>query len=199
MIAERILPKSRELMRVKEVVKELQPLIAGAIGEDLVVNEIRKLSEKFTLFNDFYVEFNPPIYNKKDNDRIYSVQIDHLLVSDSGIFIIETKNWSRNSVENLNLRSPVKQIMRASYALFVLLNGGRGNGVSLTHHHWGNKQIPVRNLIVMINEKPKGAFQYVKVKTLKELNGYISHFERIFDDSEVTRITDRIRALRVNR
>ena len=32
--------------------------------------------------------------DKTEKDRIFSIQIDHLLLSNSGIFIIETKNWS---------------------------------------------------------------------------------------------------------
>ena len=92
------------------------------------------------LFNDFSMEFNPPIYNKKENDRIFSIQIDHLLISDSGIFILETKNWSKQSIKNLDLRSPVKQILRTSYALFVLLNSeSEYNKIKLNRHHWGSK------------------------------------------------------------
>lgn len=196
LISESTLPKVQELERTKVVIEGLQTLIAGAIGEDLVVKEIRKLPDDFTLFNDFYIEFSPPIYNKKEDDRIYSIQIDHLLVSNSGIFIIETKNWSKKSLENLDLRSPVKQIMRSSYALFVLLNSNKKDlKIPLSKHHWGSKQIPIRNLIVMIHGKPKEAFQYVKVKTIKELNGYISHFEKIFNDDEVANITNHIRSL----
>lgn len=178
----------------KEIVEGLYTLIAGAIGENLVVKEIEKLSDEYVLFNDFSIEFDPPIYNRKENDRIYSIQIDHLLVANSGIFILETKNWSKDSIENLDLRSPIKQIMRTSFALFVLLNSeSEFNKIHLNNHHWGNEQIPIRSIIVMINEKPKEKFKYVKVKTLNELNGYISYFEPIFSDAEVKSISDYLR------
>jgi len=196
-ISERSLPKCRELDYTKEIVDGLNPLIAGAIGENLVLNELRKLSDKYILFNDFSIDFETPIYNKKENDRIFSIQIDHLLITNSGIFILETKNWSKKSVENYDLRSPVKQIMRTSHALFVILNSdSKQKVIDLKRHHWGHKQIPIRNIIVMINEKPKEKFKYVQVKTLNELNRYITYFEPIFDDSEVNSIYKYLRIIK---
>lgn len=193
-ISERCLPKYKELAFIKKFIEELNPLIAGAIGENLVVKELEKLSDKYILFNDFSMDFKPPIYNKKENDRIFSIQIDHLLVADSGIFILETKNWSKKSIENYDLRSPIKQIMRTSYALFKIINSdSKHSEIDLKSHHWGNKKIPVRNIVVMINEKPKEEFKYVKVQTLSELNSYISYFDSIFNDSEVKSISDYLR------
>ena len=195
-ISQRAAPKLDKLDSIKQVVDGLDLLIAGAIGEDLVVKEIKKLSDEFVLFNDFSVNFKPPIRNKREKDNIHSIQIDHLLVTNAGIFILETKNWSKKSIESFNLRSPVKQIMRTSHALFVTLNGKRDRKRSLLRkHHWGNKQVPIRNIIVMINQKPNEAFQYVKVKTLNELNGYITHFQPIFDKQEIARMTDLLRRI----
>jgi hypothetical protein len=179
----------KELDSTKEVVDGLYTLIAGAIGENSVVNELQKLSDNYYLINDFSVEFNPPIYNKKENDRIFSIQIDHLLICQSGVFLLETKNWSKQSIKNLDLRSPVEQILRTSYALFVLLNSeSKFNNISLARHHWGSKKIPIRNIIVMTNEKPKEEFKHVKVLSLNELNGYIKYFDQIFSEAEVENI-----------
>ena len=68
----------------------------------------------------------------RENHKIFSVQIDHLLICQSGVFLLETKNWSKRSIKNLDLRSPVEQILRTSYALFVLLNSKSKprNGIS---------------------------------------------------------------------
>ena len=81
----------KNLEFIKETVDGLYSTIAGAIGENAVVRELKKLSDQYYLINDFSLKFNPPIYNKRENDRIYSIQIDHLLVCPSGIFILETK------------------------------------------------------------------------------------------------------------
>jgi len=190
-ISARCAESYKELNSTKEVVDGLYTLIAGAIGENSVVNVLQKLSDNYYLINDFSVEFNPPIYNKKENDRIFSIQIDHLLISQSGVFLLETKIWSKQSIKNLDLRSPVEQILRTSYALFVFLNSeSKYNNISLARHHWGSKKIPIRNIIIMTNEKPKEEFKHVKVLSLNELIGYIKYFDQIFNDAEVENIFD---------
>jgi hypothetical protein len=195
-IHNRSLSRIKELSYIKEVVDALYNDITGAIGENMVVNELKQLSDKNILFNDFSINFDTPIYNRKENYRIFSVQIDHLLITHSGIFIIETKNWSKNSIENFDLRSPIEQIRRTSYALFVILNSDKTrSGVKLKRHHWGDKQIPVRNLVVMINNKPKEKFKYVEVKTLKELNRYVTYFEPVFDDSDIQQIYEYLKMI----
>lgn len=181
-ISKRCAKSYKELDFTKEVIDGLYTLIAGAIGENLVVNELQKLSDNYYLINDFSVKFNPPIYNKKEKSRIFSIQIDHLLICQSGVFLLETKNWSKQSVKNINLRSPVEQILRTSYALFILLNSE--SNINLARHHWGSKKIPIRNIIIMTNEKPKEEFNHVKILSLAELNGYIKYFDAIFSESE---------------
>ena len=109
---------------------------------------LEKLSDEYIIINDFSVSFSPAIFNRQENDYIKSVQIDHILVAPSGIFLIETKNWSEKSLENLNLRSPVQQIRRASFVLFMLLNNAMSNYyLSLDRHHWGDKKISIKKRI----------------------------------------------------
>jgi hypothetical protein len=176
----------------------MSPIIAGAIGESLVEKELSKLSDQYFLINDFTVKFYPPIYNKREDDKIFSIQIDHLLISNAGVFLLETKNWSKKSIESYDLRSPVTQIKRSNFALFVLLNSNQkptNKKVALNYHHWGEKEIPIRSVIVMIHNKPKEKFKYVHVKRLDELNTYIKGFEPIFSDDEVNKIFEYLNQL----
>lgn len=85
-----------ELERKKTIIDNLNSFIYGALGEQKVVKALENLSDEYFLINDFSVSFFPAIYNRQDNDYIKSVQIDHILVGPSGIFLIETKNWSEN-------------------------------------------------------------------------------------------------------
>jgi hypothetical protein len=185
-LSKRCEKSTAKLVYTKKTVSELYPLISGAVGENAVVNELKKLSDSYYVINDFTVKFNPPIYNSKENDRIYSIQIDHLVICNSGIFALETKNWNANSVRNRDLRSPVEQIKRSGYALYVSLNAKSDFG--LETHHWGNKKIPIRNIIVMTNSVPIEEFMHVKVLSLKNLNGYLEYFEPIVTDTEVDRL-----------
>lgn len=184
----------RELDRKKRVVDELNTSIYGAIGEQKVAKELEKLSDDYVLINDFYCSFTRPIYNRKEKDYIKSIQIDHLLVAPSGVFLIETKNWSEASLQNLNLRSPVSQIKRTSFALFKMLSG-KVSGF-LDRHHWGDRNIPIRNLIVLINHKPNETFQHVKILTLNELLGYIEYFDPVFSSLETKTIANYLLQLR---
>ena len=187
-----------ELERKKSIIDNLNSFIYGALGEQKVVKTLENLSDEYYLINDFNVSFSSAIYNKQDNDYIKSVQIDHILVGPSGIFLIETKNWSEKSLENLSLRSPVQQIRRTSFVLFKLLNNEMSNyHLRLDRHHWGDKKISIKNLIVMTNTKPQEEFQYVKVLTLNELLGYVNYFKQTFSINETQRIADFI--LRINK
>ncbi|WP_324025584.1 nuclease-related domain-containing protein [Maribacter sp. BPC-D8] len=180
--------KIADLEYTREVLEECKNLISGAIGENLVVKEIKKLSDDFILINDFKLDFSPPIFHKQQNERIYSIQIDHLLISKAGIFILETKNWSKNSVNSISLRSPIEQIRRSNFALYIYIS----ENITLHDHHWGEQKIPIRNVIVMINNKPNTEFKYVSVKLLKELNAYINYFEPILTDEQVNEISSQL-------
>lgn len=180
-----------EMERKKRTIDNLNNYIYGALGEQKVAKTLEKLSDEYFLINDFSVSFSKPIYNRKENDYIKSVQIDHILVGPSGVFIIETKNWSEKSLENFSLRSPVEQIRRSSFALFTLLNNEISNySLRLNSHHWGVKKIPIKNLIVLTNTKPIEEFQYVKILTVDELINYVNYFKPIFSSTETKKIAE---------
>ena len=150
---------------------------------------MENLSDENVLINDFALSFHPAIYNRQENDYIKSIQIDHLLVTASGIFLIETKNWSEKSLASLDLRSPVQQVKRTNFALFKILTDDISSGrVELNQHHWGERKIPIRNLIVLTNSKPSEEFQYVKILTVKELLSYVRYFKPIFTSAETQAI-----------
>lgn len=180
-----------ELDRKKTAIDGLNSFIYGALGEQKVVKTLESLPDDYFLINDFAVSFSPAIYNRQENEYIKSVQIDHILVGPTGIFLIETKNWSEQSLVNLNLRSPVQQIKRSNFALFKLLNNEISNyRLRLGRHHWGDRKIPIRNLIVFTNTKPKEEFQYVKILSLNELPGYVNYFKPSYSITETQKIAD---------
>ena len=187
----------KELERKKRIIDEVNTFIYGALGEQKVVNELENLSDEYFLINDFSLSFETPIYNRQENDYIKSIQIDHILVSPSGIFLIETKNWSEESLNNLSLRSPVEQIKRTNFALFKILSKeiAHYNNLNLYQHHWGDRKIPIRNLIVLTNLKPKEEFQYVKILTVNEILGYVNYFKPTFSSKETQEIAYYLRNL----
>lgn len=188
-VNENCIASLNDLDRKKSVINEISNFIYGAIGEQKVANVLEKLPEEFYLINDFTFSFEKPIYYRQENEYIKSIQVDHLLISPAGVFIIETKNWSKESMNNSSLRSPVDQIRRAGFVLFILLSEkSSGNIFSFNKHPWGARKIPIRNLVVMINHKPKEEFQYVKFLTIHELPGYVKYFKPIFSNEETEEI-----------
>jgi hypothetical protein len=177
------------LQQKKTVINQINNSIYGAIGEQKVVNVLKNLSDDYILINDFICSFQPPIYNRKENDYIKSIQIDHVLVSPSGIFIIETKNWSGQSINNLNLHSPVQQVKRTNFALFKIL-ADKITNLNLKKNHWGDRKIPIRNLIVFINNKPLEEFQFVKILSLTQLISHVKYFTPSFTFDETQMIAN---------
>jgi hypothetical protein len=190
-VNERSLSQRQALERKKRIIDGLNSSIYGALGEQKVVKELENLSDEYILINNFTYSFHPAIYNRQENDYIKSIQIDHLLISPAGIFLIETKNWSEHSLQNQSLRSPVQQIKRSNFALFKILAGKITNSnLILNQHHWGDRKISIRNLIVFTNQKPSEEFQYVKILSLKELLGYVTYFKPTFSNKETQMIAN---------
>lgn len=158
------------LNRINDSLKQNRYLIYGALGELLVISKLKTLPYGYHVINDYKREFYKPIYNRSKDDRIYSIQIDHIVVGPTGFFIIETKYWSKKSVESTDLFSPVKQIERSAFAMFVVLNDAIKNGeLSSLVTHWGNRKISPRQIIASIGPVPHSEFQFVKVLGIEQL------------------------------
>lgn len=183
---------SSELRRLDEISNAIEKekyLVYGAMGETKVIDELKKLPEAYHVINDFRDDFHPPIYNRAEDDRIYSIQVDHLVVGPTGIFIIETKYWSEKSISNDMLFSPVKQVKRAGFALFVILNDAIKSGhIMRLVNNWGERKISPKQTVVFLNSSPHAEFQYVKCLGIEKLNSYITYGKQEFTAEEVQAI-----------
>lgn len=184
---------TERINHIKHTLDDNYTFLAGAIGEQEAINELAKLPDSFVLINDFQKSFSHSdnIKYKEEEKHTYYIQVDHLIIGPPGIFLVETKNWSKESLQNLNLSSPVQQVKRANFALFTYLNRSvSNNSLRLGLHHWGKKKITLRSILLMTNAKPKEQFQFVKVLHLKEIVNFILYFEDTFSSKEVERITN---------
>jgi hypothetical protein len=187
-VQERLQAIENEYSKARSLLKEQISVYFGAIGEQKAVNALSSLPDSYYIINDFHLLINPAIYNKSTGDYIQSVQADHIVIGPSGVFLIETKNWSKDSVNNRDFYSPVEQIKRSSYALFIYLNNSNNYDNAILDHHWGSRKVSVHNILLMINNKPDQEFQYVKILSLNEILGYIKYFKPIFSSEEVQAI-----------
>ncbi|MFZ9971442.1 MAG: nuclease-related domain-containing protein, partial [Bacteroidia bacterium] len=179
------------LDHTKHVVDSLSSLIAGCIGEQRVVRALEQLGPEYHVINDFTKSFSKALYNKQTGEYIQSIQLDHVVVGPTGVFLIETKHWSAETVKYGRAWSPVKQVQRGGYALFTLLNTDYGKGiVGRIQHRWGHVKIPVRNLLIMTNKMPSQEFQFVKVLSHQNLVSYIEYFKPVLGPEEVVKIKE---------
>ena len=96
---------------------------------------------------------------------------------------------SQDSINNIDLFSPVKQLLRSSFAIFVILNDAiKYGGLSLFTQHWGAQKISPRNIILMIHNKPHQDFQYVNILTLPEIRNHITFGENKFSVDQVDQL-----------
>jgi len=180
-----------EVNRVLDFLDELKPIIYGVIGELNAVKELSRLPISYHVINDFKMFFNPPIYNKQENDRISSIQADHIVVGPSGVYLVETKNWSRESINNLDLFSPVKQLKRTGFALFVYLNNLIQNGTLYEFETgWGTQKLSIKNVLLMVNSCTREQYQFVKIVTIGEINKYITKQPIVLNERQVSALVN---------
>lgn len=136
--------------------------LAGAEAELAVIDQLRTLSSSAVVFNDVRLKATRHIYY--EGATLISAQIDHIVVTPAGVFVVETKRWSRRSVESGDFHNPFDQINRANYLCYDLLRG-----------HFGKTR--VRSVIACAGsrlEAPPNS--YIKVIRPENLKNYISGF-----------------------
>lgn len=175
------------------VLKKHQYLFYGAEGEERVTRELSKLPDTYIAINDYRLEFSPPMYDRNNDDRIYSIQIDHVVVGPSGLYLMETKNWSKDSMENVELFSPIKQLKRSNFAIFVLLNQSVTRGdIDNFSNHWGRQKISPKNVLCLMNHKPNQEFQYVKILSENQIAHYVGNQRRVFSQKGVKSLAENL-------
>lgn len=179
-----------EINRTVSILKELNPLFYGVLGELKAVDELSELPKTYHIINDFQRTFRPPIFNRDENDHIYRIQADHIVVGPTGVYLIETKNWSRSSLVDLDLFSPVKQLKRTGFALFVYLNNLIRNGwIGSLNSTWGAQKLSVNNILLMVNATTSEQYQFVKILNLPNLNDYITRRPVVLNMDQVYDLT----------
>ena len=166
--------------------KQNESIITGAIGEQKALDELKNLPDSFVVINNLQISMNRPIYNSKTNDRIYSIQADHVVVGPTGIFLIETKHWSEYTTKLKSDFSPIDQLKRTNYALFCLLNPRPPKGFFASlFSKTITKKIAIRSVLLMTNSTTQIRDPFVKVLSVSELNSYIRSFTVNFSEEDI--------------
>ena len=162
--------KLNDIISEEKLIKWLKSVYYWAIWEESVVSEFKHMTFPWILINDFKQHFNKPIFTKWCIDTIMSIQIDHIFISDKGIFLIETKNWNNNLKETLSFW-PIEQIQRNWHWFYVYLKK-----IFETYEYLKQEKFPTIYKLVVFTWKNtlKSNNQYIQVLYLNELNNFIS-------------------------
>jgi len=100
------------------------PLHAGARGENLVKEKLSRLGDEYHVLCGVRIAL--PYYISYDGKKdLKSAQIDFVVVSKRGVYAIEVKNWSDDSVARRDYFSPHEQAGRAGRLLWHDLKSWR--------------------------------------------------------------------------
>lgn len=136
--------------------------LAGAEAELAVIDHLRTLPSSAVVFND--VRLKATRYIRFNGIPLRSAQIDHVVLTPAGVFVIETKRWSQRFVESGDFYSPYDQVSRANYLCYDLLRKRLG-------------KTRVRSIIACggsLPDAPRGS--YIKIVRPENLTSYILWF-----------------------
>lgn len=136
--------------------------LAGAQAEVAVIARLRTLPPPAVVFND--VRLRATRFMRFDGVPLQSAQIDHVVLTPGGIFVVETKRWTARFVASGAFHNPFDQVRRANYLCHSLLRASIG-------------KTRVRSIIATDGQLPEApSDSYVKVLRLDGLAGYIAGF-----------------------
>lgn len=137
--------------------------MAGASAEIEIIDVLSMLPAHCVVLNDVRLEAER--FMRFAGHPLQSAQIDHVVLTPQGVFVIEVKRWSAEFVHSQNYHDPFKQVSRARYLCQTLLRD----------HQLACK---VRSLIATRGKMPeKPPDQYVKILSAQELTRYILWFK----------------------
>lgn len=135
----------------------------GAAAELEVIRILAGLPDGWFVISNVELEADRWIYFNEQH--LKTAQLDHVVVGPGGVFVIETKNWSREFTDSGKFFDPFQQIARSSYLCHKLLK---------------ERGLPskTRGVIATRTRLPsKPPSSYPKVLRPEELCGYICWFK----------------------
>lgn len=171
--------KKRQLAKFEN--NKNSALFKGAKGEQVVLDELSKFGNEFHVFCDLRLVLPRTVtYNGQKNLR--SAQMDFVVVSKKGVFVIEVKNWCDNFAEKYDGFSPYEQTNRAGRVLWLTLKNSF-------------IQVPVSNILLSIigNLYYNRNYRTVLVSSLDRINELLLKQNDVLSEKEVKQIVSRLK------
>ena len=147
----------------------------GAVGETSAIKELKKLPEPYFIINEATLSFSRSIRWRKYGEFVKSCQIDHVVVGPTGIFLIETKNWNPQRLQQTHF-TPHKQIDRAGYIFFIHMMD------------YFFRKFPVYKIVATYRPLPEIHYDYVNQMTIRDLPNFILNKREQLDPEDIRKI-----------
>jgi len=169
----------RTLSDNKQFLKEKEPFLIGARGEEEVIRQLSFLPDTYHVLNDVNLHFDRAIYWKKYRQYVKNCQIDHVVVGPTGLFLLETKNWRRKNLE-IGSENVIFQVQRANLALWYYLKD----------YYWRNEHPKISSVIVSMYgfSKNQKSDPYINAMTPDRLCSFIAGRDSQFSESDIHKL-----------
>lgn len=157
------------------ITRLLEKEVGGAAAELEVITKLQQLPEGWIVLNDVNLTLDRWFYY--EGEHLKTAQLDHVAIGPGGVFIIETKNWSRQFVEKGEFQNPYNQVARANFVCHKILKEAGApskiRGIIATRTH--------------LPEKPKKS--YAKVLKPEDLTGYLLWYSQELTPADIEQVT----------
>lgn len=161
--------------------KRHDPFHAGAKGENQALDKLAELGDEYHILCG--VEIVLPYYISYNGQKnLKSAQIDIVVVSKKGVYVIEVKNWSDNYVKRQEYFSPHEQAGRAGRLLWHILKSWR-------------KAPRVTSVVLAIkgNIKYDPSYKVVLVSNIQNINKFLEGQKETLSEKEVKKYVKKIK------
>lgn len=148
--------------------------VGGAAAELEVIGYLSALPGEWTVVND--VQLKSTDWFRYNGKALRTAQLDHVVVGPGGIFVIETKNWSRRFVEQGDFFDPYEQAARGAY---------------LCHKMLSRSRLPCKTRSIIATRSrlpPKPQGSYAKILRPDEVCGFLCWFAPELAAPEIERV-----------
>lgn len=158
------------------VSRKRKPEVIGAIGEKAIANRLDGLPEEYDIFNDVMIEHGSS-----------TTQIDHIVVSVYGIFVIETKNMHGRVYGSVNSEYwsqylPETYYRNREYRFRNPFWQNEGH-IKALRRVLGDYSVPIHGIVVFPNEAELNVNNDGSLLHRNELLSYILSFQdKLMDD-----------------
>jgi len=157
------------------------PFHAGAKGENKVIDKLSQLSNEYHVLCGIKIEL-PHFISYNGKKDLGSAQIDFVVVSKKGVYIIEVKYWSDDFVDQGDYFSPHEQAGRHGRLLWHVLKSWRSS-----------PRVTSVVLSIKGNIKYDPNYKVVFVTNIDKINDFLENRQDALSLKEVEKIVKKLK------